>query len=55
MITQIQVYLNEGGTRKLVDVEVVKEYNTYLMVKLPDGNVIRRKKNRDLVQPKIGV
>lgn len=45
----MKVYINsEDGVRKLVEVKVVSETDTLLWVKLPDGNIIKRKKSRDL-------
>ena len=36
------------GKRKLVECVVIQDRPTTLLVKLPDGNVITRKKSRDL-------
>ena len=48
----MKVYLNttqkKGDPRQLVDAKLVKDYQTTMMVELPDGSIIRRKKNRDL-------
>lgn len=44
----IKVYIGAGEGRKLVDAEVIRESPSRLWVRLPDGNVIARKKNRDL-------
>jgi len=48
----LKVYLNttkrKGDPRKLVEVKLVKDYITTMMVELPDGSVIRRRKSRDL-------
>jgi len=46
----MRVYINgkEGNKRELVEVELIKETDTTLTVKLPDGNIIKRKKKRDL-------
>jgi len=38
------------GKRKEVECVLVKELPNRLYVKLPDGNIIKRKKSRDLVQ-----
>lgn len=47
------VYVNvKGGGRKLVSAELVKENHARITVKLPDGNIITRRKSRDL--PKEG-
>lgn len=43
-----EVYLNAKSGRKLVTIEVVKENILTVLVRLPDGNVIKRKKKRDL-------
>ena len=53
----MQVYLNnkkDYTKRELVEVELVKENLHTLWVKLPDGNVIKRQKNRDLPKPDEG-
>lgn len=36
------------GCRKTVEVKVLEDRGTTLKVQLPDGNIITRKKNRDL-------
>ena len=49
----IKVRLNDKenlGSRIAVDAEVVQEKATCIWVKLPDGNIIRRKKSRDIVE-----
>jgi len=38
------------GKRKEVEATLIGEKATTIRVKLPDGNVITRKKNRDLVK-----
>ena len=49
MSKKVKVYLNKkNGGRQLVEAELVKENTTTLTVKLTDGNVITRKKKRDL-------
>jgi len=51
----MKVYLNsenKNKPRKLVEAELIKEFATTLLVKLPDGNVIIRKKKRDLPEVK---
>jgi len=52
----VRVYLNttknKDDPRKLTEVELVKEFKSTLLVRLSDGNVILRKKSRDL--PKEG-
>ena len=55
MVRQVKVYLDDrkNGGRKLVDVELIEERATTVKVKLPDGNVITRKKSRDLPKEKI--
>jgi len=51
---KIKVYINkydqEGKItgRRIVDVGVIKETKTNYTVKLKDGNVITRKKSRDI-------
>ncbi len=51
---QVKVYLDDrkNGGRKLIEVQLIENRPTTLVVKLPDGNVITRKKSRDL--PKEG-
>ncbi len=45
----MKVYINDkNGKRKLIDAELIKDKKTTVLVKLPDGNVIVRKKKRDL-------
>ena len=45
----VKVYVNgQGGERKLVEVDLIKENKATIIVRLPDGNVISRKKSRDL-------
>jgi len=39
---------NKTDPRRLVEVKLVKEFSTTFLVELPDGNIIRRKKKRDL-------
>lgn len=49
----IKVLVNDNenpGKRKEVDAILLKEKATTIRVKLPDGNIIIRKKNRDLVK-----
>ena len=49
----MKVYLNsKGGERKLVEAELVRENRSTIIVKLPDGNIISRKKKRDLPKEK---
>lgn len=58
---KIKVYLNgkidkgeykKYDKRKLVTAEFIKNKGTRIIVKLPDGNVIERKKDRDLLKEK---
>jgi hypothetical protein len=44
----MKVYINGENGRKLVEVKLVSETKQNLWVKLSDGNVIKRKKSRDL-------
>jgi hypothetical protein len=44
------VYIGQGGNRKLVEAEIVGETERRLWVRLEDGNVISRRKGRDLPQ-----
>ena len=56
----MKVYINKINKdgkvvgRQLVNAELVKETITTVKVKLEDGNVITRKKTRDLPQENIG-
>jgi hypothetical protein len=43
------IYVNNGKTRKVLFVEVLKENLLSIIVKLPDGNIIKRKKQRDML------
>ena len=55
MNRQVKVYLDDGkwtGKRKIVFAELIEERKSTIVVKLPDGNVITRKKLRDI--PKEG-
>lgn len=47
---RVKVYFDDrtNGGRKLVEVELIEDRPTTMKVKLPDGNVITRKKSRDL-------
>lgn len=48
---QVMVYLNKdnnGRERKLIKAELIAEHQSRIVVKLPDGNVVTRRKNRDL-------
>lgn len=52
---QVKVYLDSGrkGDRKLVECTLIEDRTTTIVVKLPDGNVITRKKSRDLPKENI--
>jgi len=48
----IKVFLNDPdnvGKRKEVEAEVISYLPTTMLVKLPNGNIISRKKKRDLL------
>lgn len=48
-MSQLKVYINNGKEgRRLVNVDIVEERKRTLLVRLPDGKVITRKKVRDL-------
>ena len=52
---KMKVYINNADRskpRQLVEAEKVKETPTTYLVRLPDGNVISRKKSRDLPEVK---
>ena len=45
----MRVFINgDNGERRLVEVELIKDNKSTIMVRLPDGHVISRKKKRDL-------
>lgn len=50
MNRQVKVFLDDrvNGGRKLIEATLIENRSTTLLVKLPDGNVITRKKSRDL-------
>ena len=47
---QVKVYLDDrrNGGRKIIEADILEERETTLKVRLPDGNIITRKKTRDL-------
>ncbi len=44
---KVRVWGGKRGERSSEDVEVVKVNKKTMWVKLPDGNIIKRKKDRD--------
>lgn len=47
----IKVWLNDGpDSRRSVDAELVRENALTIVVRLPDGNVVKRNKARDIVK-----
>jgi hypothetical protein len=48
----VKVYFNiaprKDSPRKLVEVKLVRDFKTTMLVELPDGTIVLRKKNRDL-------
>jgi len=47
----MKVYLNDvDEKRKIVEVELIEDRATTVLVRLPDGNKIVRRKNRDIVK-----
>lgn len=47
----MKIYLNDKeNKRKIVEAEVIKENTHTILVKLPDGNIISRKRSRDIVK-----
>ncbi len=47
----IKVWLNDGpDSRRSVDAELVRENSLTIRVRLPDGNVVKRNKARDIVK-----
>ena len=50
----MKVYVNDGDdNRRLINVELIEDKKTTILVKLPDGNIITRKKKRDLPKKEI--
>lgn len=48
-MSQLMVYLNDkDGDRKLVQAQLLKTNTSTILVRLPDGHSILRKKKRDL-------
>lgn len=51
----MKVYFNieprKDSPRKLVEVKLVRDFKTTMLVELPDGNIVLRKKSRDLPKP----
>lgn len=43
------VYINDQNQRRPIQVEIVKSNPKTLWVKLPDRNIIKRNRKRDLV------
>ncbi len=51
----VKVYLNhpkKEGERIIVKAEYIKQTDSTITVCLPDGNIIKRKKSRDVVEEK---
>jgi len=47
----MKIYLNDKeGKRKIVEAEVIKENKHTILVKLPNGNIISRKRSRDILK-----
>ena len=46
----MKVLVNNKDGRKVVEAELIEDRKTTVLVRLPDGNVITRKKNRDLIK-----
>ena len=45
----MKVYVNDkADKRRIVDAELIKETKITVIVKMPDGKVISRKKKRDI-------
>ncbi len=44
---KVRVWGGKRGERSSEDVELVKVNRKSMWVKLPDGNIIKRKRNRD--------
>ena len=50
----IKVYISskDRKSRKLIDVKLIEDRGTTVIVELPDGNRIKRKKSRDFPKEK---
>ncbi len=47
----MKIYINgKGGKRQAVEAELIKKRHTTIVVCLPDGHIITRKKKRDIVE-----
>lgn len=48
----MKVFLNDSKDpkqpRRIAEVDLIKEYPKSILVRLSDGNIIKRKKNRDI-------
>lgn len=44
----MKIFLGRGQERAIVDATIVRENPKTVVVRLADGNVIKRKKNRDI-------
>ena len=47
----MQVYVNDPkdpAKRVLIEAKLIKENHSTIVVELPDGNIIKRRKKRDL-------
>ena len=51
---KVKIFLDDrqNGGRRLVEAELVEDRPTTVFVRLPDGNLITRKKSRDLPKEK---
>lgn len=47
----IEVFIGQGDNRRLVRADLVRANARTVWVRLPDGNVVKRKVQRDLPQP----
>ena len=46
---RMKIYINdENGKRKIVEAAIIKKKATNIVVRLLDGRIIKRKKNRDI-------
>ena len=49
----MKVYINDRKNLKkriIIEAELIKESDKTVTVRLPDGNIIKRKKKRDIVK-----
>jgi hypothetical protein len=53
MSVKINVYLGHNDTKRVVEAELVEDRKHSVLVKLTDGNVIKRKKSTQVVKTEV--